>query len=95
MEAAACGCAVVATASRGPAEYLRAGVSMTEVPVGDAEGLARETVRLLGDESERVRLAQAAMADVSRFSWDASTSEFERLVSQIVREATPNTRQAT
>ena len=85
MEAAACGCAVVATASRGPAEYLRAGESMVEVPVGDAAALARETVRLLGDDAARVRLARAAMADVARFSWDASTAEFERLLFQIVR----------
>ena len=86
MEAAACGCAVVATASRGPAEYLRAGESMIEVPVGDAAALARETVRLFDDDAARVRLARAAMADVARFSWDASTAEFERLLLNLVRD---------
>ncbi|HEX9950881.1 MAG TPA: glycosyltransferase family 4 protein [Rubricoccaceae bacterium] len=88
MEAAACGCAVVATASRGPAEYLRAGASMFEVPVGDAAALACETVLLLGDDAARVRLARAAMVDVGRFSWDASTAEFERLLVQLVRGGT-------
>ena len=80
MEAAACGCAVVATASRGVAEFLRAGVSMREVPVGDALALAAETAALLADEPARVALATAGMADVARFSWDASTAEFERLL---------------
>ena len=80
MEAAACGCAVVATASRGVAEFLRAGVSMREVPVGDARALATETAALLSDEPARIALATAAMADVARFSWDASTAEFERLL---------------
>ncbi len=85
MEAAACGCAVVATASRGVAEFLRAGVSMREVPVGDAGPLAEAAVSLLDDPDARIRMAQAAMADVARFSWDASTDTFERLLLEAVR----------
>ena len=80
MEAAACGCAVVATASRGVAEFLRAGVSMREVPVGDAHALAEGAADLLADPPARIALAAAGMADVARFSWDASTAEFERLL---------------
>ena len=84
MEAAACGCAVVATASRGVAEFLRAGVSMLEVPVGDAGALAEAAIGLLDDPDSRIRLAHAAMADVARFSWDASTDAFETLLMQAV-----------
>lgn len=83
MEAAACGCAVVATASRGPAEFLRSGASMIEVPVGDAEALARETVRLLNDAAACAAVSTAGMADVGRFSWEASTDAFERLLKRI------------
>ena len=84
MEAAACGCAVVATASRGVAEFLRAGASMLEVPVGDAGALAEAAVGLLDDPDARIRMAQAAMADVGRFSWDASTAAFEALLERVV-----------
>lgn len=85
MEAAACGCAVVATASRGVAEFLRAGVSVVEVPVGDAAALAEAAVGLLDDPDARIRLARAGMADVARFSWDASTDAFERLLTEVTR----------
>lgn len=80
MEAAACGCAVVATASRGVAEFLVPDRSMREVPVGDAEALARETAALLADPSARADLAAAAVRDVARFSWEASTDRFEALI---------------
>ena len=80
MEAAACGCAVVATASGGPGEYLRGGWSMVEVAVGDVSGLAGEAGRLLCDGAARARIARAGVEDVGRFSWAASTDEFERLL---------------
>ena len=82
MEAAACGCAVVATASRGPREYLVDGRSMAEVPVGDAAGLARESAVLLLNPDRRQRLARAAMEDVARFSWSASTDRLEAILTQ-------------
>ncbi len=85
MEAAACGCAVAATASRGVAEFLRAGVSMDEVPVGDAGALAEAAVGLLDDPDRRIQRAEAAIADVGRFSWSESTDTFERLICEVVQ----------
>ena len=78
MEAAACGCAVVATESRGVNEFLVPGRSMRQVSVDDAEGLARETMALLSDQSFRIRVANAGIEDVARFSWSDSTSTLER-----------------
>ncbi len=80
MEAAACGCVVVATASRGPREFLVSGESMIERPVGDAEGLATAAARLLDDRRERSRLALAGQEAVGRFTWAASTARLERLL---------------
>lgn len=80
MEAAACGCAVVATASRGPREFLTPGRSMVEVPVGDARGLAEAAARVLSDVPLRTRLAEAARASVASFSWSASTDRLEALL---------------
>lgn len=84
MEAAACGCAVVATDSLGPREYLRPGRSMVEVPVGDGETLGREAVRVLSDPPHRVRLAEAALEDVARFTWEASHDRLESLLVELV-----------
>ncbi|MDT0632675.1 glycosyltransferase family 4 protein [Rubrivirga litoralis] len=80
MEAAACGCAVVATDSRGVSEFLRAGRSMRQVPVGDAAGLAREAADLLRHASRRVEIARAGVEDVARFSWADSTERFEAIL---------------
>ena len=80
MEAAACGAAVVATDSRGPSEYLTAGVSMTQVAPGDVDGLVQATHALLDDTGARVAQARAALDAVARFDWDASTDAFERLL---------------
>ncbi len=85
MEAAACGCAVVATASRGVAEFLRDGRSMVEVPVEDANALAAAAARLLLDPAERTRVVRAGMDDVARFSWAASTDLFEQVLLDGVR----------
>ena len=80
MEAAACGCAVVATASRGPREFLTPPESMAEVPVGDVDGLVRESERLLCDPAGRARQAWAGHRSVGRFDWDRSTATFEDLL---------------
>ncbi len=84
MEAAACGCAVVATASRGPAEFLRAGRSFVEVPVDDAGALAHAAADLLCRPARRAEIAEAGMADVARFSWSDSTDRLEAYLLEAV-----------
>ena len=84
MEAAACGCAVVATASRGVAEFLRAGRSTVEVPVGEADALAQGAADLLLHPARRVEVARAGVEDVARFSWADSTDRFEALIREAV-----------
>ncbi|GAB5535257.1 MAG: hypothetical protein Rubg2KO_15060 [Rubricoccaceae bacterium] len=80
MEAAACGCAVVATASRGVSEYLTDGRSMCLVDVGDAANLASHAARLLTHSDERIRIATAGIEDVARFSWKDSTDRLESVL---------------
>lgn len=84
MEAGACGCAIVGTASRGLAEFLRAGQSMLEVPVADERALAAAAAELLHDQSARMRIALAAIDDIARFSWEDSTDRFESALLQEV-----------
>ncbi|MFN3597885.1 MAG: glycosyltransferase family 4 protein [Rubricoccaceae bacterium] len=89
MEAAACGCAVVATDSVGVREYLEDGISMRLHEQGDVEGLVRSAVALLGDPEARARQAAAAAQAVSRYAWHASTGEMERLLYVAVRGSVP------
>jgi glycosyltransferase involved in cell wall biosynthesis len=69
LEAAAAGCAVVASAHGGLPEMIRDGETGRLVPPGDPSALARATVELLDDPAERERLGAAAAADVrARFA---------------------------
>ena len=80
MEAAACGCAVAATESRGVSEFLTSGSSMLTAAPGDAPRLADAAHRLLSDEALRIRTARAGIRDVARFSWDDSTARLEAVI---------------
>lgn len=80
MESAACGCAVVATASRGVAEFLTPGESMVQVQPGDAEAIAYEAAALLDAPEQRIRLARAGRKSVTRYSWSESTDRLEAVL---------------
>lgn len=80
LEAVACGAAIVATATDGSREIVRDGVTGRLVPVGDAAALAEALIELLGDESERERLAAGALADArERFSLERMVTETEKV----------------
>lgn len=64
VEAAAAGCAVVASAHGGLPEILRDGVTGRLVTPGDPAALARATAALLDDPDARARLGAEAAADV-------------------------------
>ncbi len=64
IEAAAAGCAVLASAHGGLPEIIRDGVSGRLLAPGDADALARATVELLDDPGLATRFGEAAAADV-------------------------------
>jgi glycosyltransferase involved in cell wall biosynthesis len=64
VEAAAAGCAVVASDHGGLPEIIRDGVTGRLVAPGDAAALARVACELIDDAGERERLGAAAAADV-------------------------------
>jgi glycosyltransferase involved in cell wall biosynthesis len=69
IEAAAAGCAVIASAHGGLPEIIRDGETGRLVAPGDATALARTADELLGDDPQRRRLGAAAAADVrARFA---------------------------
>lgn len=86
LEAAAAGCAVVASAHGGLPEIIADGATGRLVPPRDAAALARAAAELLRDPTERERLGVAAAADVrTRFApqrlLDAMQSLYDELIS--------------
>ena len=66
IEAAAAGCAVIASAHGGLPEIIRDRETGRLVPPGDPAALAAAAAQLLDDPSERTRLGEAAALDVRR-----------------------------
>ena len=84
MEAAACGCAIVACANPGVSECFTAGVSMQAVPVGDGVALGQAALDVFADDAHRRRLAEAGREAVARTSWSASVDELEATLLRII-----------
>lgn len=84
-EAAACGCAIVATDSGGIRDYLENGVTGMMSPPKDPQRLTENLCFLLANDNFRVRLALAAKKRVIDLSWDRSTSLLEDLLVNVIR----------
>ena len=85
IEAAAAGCAVVASAHGGLPEIIRDGVTGRLVAPGDATALARAAAELIDDPIERARLGVAAAADVrDRFAASRLRDAVDALYDSIV-----------
>ena len=75
LEANACGTPVVATNVPGLKDAVRDEVTGLLVPYGDREALAGAVIRLLGDQSLRETLAEAALSWAHSFTWDRAAEE--------------------
>jgi len=80
-EAMACGCAVAATDCGGIREFADDHINILLSPPGEPHELASNILRLLEDESLRLKLAKAGRETISRFTWDRATNSLERLIS--------------
>lgn len=86
IEALACGAALASTDIGGVRDYAEDGTTALLSPNEDAEALAENVVRLLGDEALRVRLAGEGLRRAAWFSWDLRTDALEAaLASWITR----------
>jgi glycosyltransferase involved in cell wall biosynthesis len=91
-EALACGCALVASDSRGVRDYASDGKTALVAPVRDSAALASRILELVEDQPLRLRLAAAGRRLIEDFGSTASADRFEALVTDVCRrgtEATP------
>jgi glycosyltransferase involved in cell wall biosynthesis len=82
VEAAACGCPVIAT-SESPLPDLLAGGGIFFDPRGKALEPALET--MLGSTAERDGMAEAAADAAGRLTWDAAARQMLEVIRQCVR----------
>lgn len=88
-EAAACGCAIVASDSGGIRDYVEDGVSGLLSQPEDAAALAANLCRVLGNDSLRIQFARAANAAVKQLDWERSTDLMERFLMGTAVQAPP------
>jgi glycosyltransferase involved in cell wall biosynthesis len=86
-EAAACGCAVVATNIGGFREYIEHGVTGLLSPPKDPAALAANICRLLSDEQLRVRLAKAVNHLIAGSDWERSTTLLEGFLKSVTHDS--------
>jgi len=86
LEAMACGVPSIATdCPSGPAEIIQPGVNGLLVPSDDADVLAAELVRLLGDGELRRNLGESARVVSSRFAPEQSFDLWEEVFASLRR----------
>jgi hypothetical protein len=84
MEALACGCAVVATANEGIQEYIIHNKTGLLNPIGDVDGIIKNTQYLLDNPMERVQIARMGKERINKFSWIKSTKQLEEILAMVV-----------
>jgi glycosyltransferase involved in cell wall biosynthesis len=82
-EAAACGCAIVASDSGGVRDFIEDGVTGCLSSPKDPSNLAKNVCLLLENDDLRLRLARAAKSFVDRMNWEHSTDLLENLMARV------------
>jgi glycosyltransferase involved in cell wall biosynthesis len=77
MEAMACQCAVVATNVGGVPDYTIPGQTALVVEPRDINAMAEAIIRLLQNDDERRRIAEAGCRYIKQFTWDKAVERFE------------------
>lgn len=85
LEAASCGCALVATETGEMHRYFKDGESFVQVSERDPKGMAIALLDLLGNKKKREALARAAEECAKNVSWERSSRDFEIILFNLHR----------
>lgn len=81
-EAMICGQAVVCTDNSGYKEMAVHEQTALVSPIKDAEGLARNIIRLINDDELREKIAVAGSQSIQKFSWERSYDKFKAIIEE-------------
>jgi glycosyltransferase involved in cell wall biosynthesis len=84
LEAMACGAAVVSTRCGGIEDFVVDGRNGLLSPVGDPTAVAAVVIRLLSNETERVRLGKAGAEDASSMTVTKSARALDAVLDRII-----------
>ena len=79
-EAMQCGCAVACTDNKGYLEMAKDGDTALVSPVGDANALADNIVRLIGNDELRCQIAENGYKFIHQFDVDESYEKFKEII---------------
>ncbi|MFM7424929.1 MAG: glycosyltransferase family 4 protein [Elainella sp.] len=86
LEAMACRCPVVSTATGGASDIIRDGVNGYLVQVEDSEALAKRIIQVLQlSEPDWQRMSDAAYNQALSYSWDDAAQLFEKALEQAIQ----------
>lgn len=77
-EAMACGAAICCTSCEGHLEMVEPDVSGLTTEVGDINGLSANLIKLLSDDSLRIKIAESGVKRISHFTWEESFDQMRR-----------------
>lgn len=83
LEAASCGCALVATETGEVHRYFTPGKAFIQVVPGVVDGMAQALLDVTGDAAKREALALAAKEGIKNTTWEESSKEFERILNSL------------
>jgi glycosyltransferase involved in cell wall biosynthesis len=87
-EALACGCALVASDSRGVRDYAVDGETALLAPIRDSAALASGIIELIENESRRLQLAAAGCRGIQEFGAMRSADKLEALIAEVCARRT-------
>lgn len=79
-EAMQCGCAVVCTDIGGYKVVAKHAETALLSPIGDADNLARNIIRLIEDDSLRIKIAHNGYDNIKKYTWERAYSKLKNLI---------------
>jgi len=79
-EAMQCGCAVVCTDNGGYMTMAKHETTALMSPIGSADGLAKNIIRLIEDDCLRIKIARNGYDNIKNFTWERTYCKLKALI---------------